>query len=1259
VQQGGAVRRQVDEVVPNIATAPSPTSGVSSGTGGPGGNGAGPAPTSPEEDPEFQAVVGHMGQYAEQEKVHAPAEQKSSEAQAAAEMPEQEKQGKAQNEQATDAEAAAMEQESKAASGSVPGFNKEEFVAAIEAKINAVIPEDPEEMENIESSGVMEQVEATVDAEVQGGKEEAKGDVDDEVVEEPDESAVPDKDVDPLEPNDPGSAPADVNADGAAPKSKGPGELETPLQEQSQSLDEQMAEAEVTEEMLANSNEPAFTAALDAKTEAQQAAQEDPPVYRASEQATISQTQSAAAAATQTQTQMMTGVRGQVFGDMDTLQTDAKSEDEGERERIGREIDAIYQATKTAVETILEQLDRDVDAAFSAGAQRAKDAAIQHIKTETQAFKDERYEGAGVVLSVTDWAGVTKLPPEYYEYYNEGRELYLTEMRTVLENVADIVGQGLAQAKQRIEQGRQEIAEYVASQPEELREVAQQAAERMQGKFDELEQAVDDKENQLIEHLATRYNEGLAELDAEIEEMKSKDEGLLDKAAKALGGPLATIVELRDMLAGVLSRAADAVMMIIKDPIGFLSNLISAIGQGLENFVMNIGTHLKAGFIEWLTGTMSGAGIQLPETWDLKGIFSLVMQILGLTWDNIRTRAVGIFGEGVVNALETGFEVFVIVKNEGLPGLWEWVKDKLGDIKAQVIDGIKEMLITEVIEAGIQWLIGILGGPAGAFIKAAKAIYDIVMWFVNNAARIMNLVNAIIDSITAIASGSLDAAAQFVEQSLAGFIPTVIGFLASLIGLGDLSAKVRKIIDKIQEPINSAIDTVLNAVKGFVMKIAKLLGFGGEGKEGGQIGKEVSFSAGEESYKLAVTKQGVLTLAGAGTGPLAGKLSEISSSIGEMSPEQRGEAQGLLTQAQSLESSASGKASALAQKMQSVKKLGDEDSIAADQAALESDEDALAGVLPQLFEKAGGGDDRPMEEKLSDLNKALEDATEVLKQENATPESIEAELPNIKTRYQLTLLKLVQEDEDTYHVEGKVNPEGKTPSEDLSAQEEDLELAKAHFGSELFAPGDLVEFLTSTRQISRSTANNRIREWKDNGHLHAYASKAGEQDTRKKLTFDPESLPGEERPLQPNESNRQKFGYQNPSHTSLTGLAIIKKSLIKDPQYGYASGKENDLNYLETAARFECKRTGQTLKWGEFHLGHHPEGTSEHWNRIGHTQTKSANQQWNNDSNNYWGVEEKYASCGSGGASPRYDPPSKAAGSHRMWWDPTHADYEE
>jgi hypothetical protein len=267
------------------------------------------------------------------------------------------------------------------------------------------------------------------------------------------------------------------------------------------------------------------------------------------------------------------------------------------------------------------------------------------------------------------------------------------------------------------------------------------------------------------------------------------------------------------MLMGVLAKAASAIGSIIKDPIGFLGHLVSGIRQGLDNFVGNIMTHLQTGLMGWLTGAMGAMGLQLPEDiFSLQGIFSLVTQILGMTWDYIRLKAVKLFGEPMVAGMEETVEIFQIIANQGPMGLWEHVQDQFGDLKETVIEEIKGMLITQVIMAGVKWIIGLLN-PASAFVKAAMAIYDIVMFFINQGSQVVELVSAITDAVVAIASGAVGGAAKLVENALAKSLPVVIGFLASLLGIGDLAKKVQGIVKKVRDRIDMAIDKVLQKAK--------------------------------------------------------------------------------------------------------------------------------------------------------------------------------------------------------------------------------------------------------------------------------------------------------------------------------------------------------------------------------------------------------------------------------------------------------------
>src|SRR6185503_14440180 len=83
------------------------------------------------------------------------------------------------------------------------------------------------------------------------------------------------------------------------------------------------------------------------------------------------------------------------------------------------------------------------------------------------------------------------------------------------------------------------------------------------------------------------------------------------------------------------------------------------------------------------------------------------------------------------------------------------------------------------------------------------------------------------------AKGSIGVAATFVENALAKGIPVAIGFLASLLGLGDISGTIRKTIEKAQAPINKAIDWVINKAVTLVKAAGKLIGglLGGKGEK--------------------------------------------------------------------------------------------------------------------------------------------------------------------------------------------------------------------------------------------------------------------------------------------------------------------------------------------------------------------------------------------------------------------------------------------
>jgi hypothetical protein len=453
------------------------------------------------------------------------------------------------------------------------------------------------------------------------------------------------------------------------------------------------------------------------------------------------------------------------------------------------------------------------------------------------------------------------MPDKVNEFYEAGRELYLKQMDTVITRVADIVGTDLNAAKSRIAAGKSEIAAYVKSLPAGLQKLGAEASQEINDKFEQLEDDVKSKQDSVVDTLASKYVEARKGLDDRIEELQAENKGLVDKAIGAIKAVINTIRKLAAMLMDTLSRVAHVVGDIIKHPVRFLGNLVEGIKGGIIRFKDNILTHLRKGLMTWLFGALAEGGVELPDKFDLQGIIQLLASLFGLTWRNIRNRLVKQIGEPAMAAIEKGVEVFKLLASGGIGALWQMLMEKLGDIKEMILEQVKDFVITKIITAGITWLIGLLN-PAAAFIKACKLIYDIIMFFVNNAERILKFVNTVIDSAVDIVRGNIGGVVAKIEESLGQLVPILIGFLASAIGIGGIGQKIREIIEKLQKPVNKAID--------FVIKTGLKLA--------GPIIRGLKGISGKVKAKVAAGKAWVKGKAEAGKEWVKGKAAAITGS---------------------------------------------------------------------------------------------------------------------------------------------------------------------------------------------------------------------------------------------------------------------------------------------------------------------------------------------------------------------------------------------
>ena len=292
------------------------------------------------------------------------------------------------------------------------------------------------------------------------------------------------------------------------------------------------------------------------------------------------------------------------------------------------------------------------------------------------------------------------------------------------------------------------------------------------------------------------------------------------------------LVQAKEMLGTILKGASGVILSILKNPVGFLGNLVTGLKNGFQNFLGNIGQYLQGGLISWLTGALGSTGIEMPkDVFSLQGMFSLVMQVLGATWTQVRGRIVSAIpgGEQAMAALEEGTEIFQVVMKEGIGGLWDYVKDQFGDLQGQVMGQIKDMVVVQGIQQGIKFILSMLN-PVSGLVRAAMAIYDVVKFFIERGSQVASLVEAVIGSIKSVANGAVEEAAKLVESALGRSIPVLIGFLSSVAGLGNLVSKVQGIFQKMRQPVDKAVNWLIQKAKDLVKQLGQRLGLGKDGQ---------------------------------------------------------------------------------------------------------------------------------------------------------------------------------------------------------------------------------------------------------------------------------------------------------------------------------------------------------------------------------------------------------------------------------------------
>ena len=682
------------------------------------------------------------------------------------------------------------------------------------------------------------------------------------------------------------------------------------------------------------------------------------------------------------------GARKDTAGGVGAQQGKMVKEEAVTRENVGTKAEAIFKQAQEDVRGLLKPLPTTAMERWNT----EKAVLSREFKDSLARVKkwiDERHEGVGgAILAGADY--LFGLPGWVTREYDAAEKKFGDGVTRVIREISVEVNRVVLICEKIVEQANRDIKALYDQLPAELQAWAEGERARFAEQLDGLKQEAHATRDAFNKDLVKRAGEAVQEVRQEIHKLRQEAGGLVGKVLAAveafLEDPAKFIIEGLLSLLGIepasfwalINRISQVIDDIADNPMSFANNLMAGLAAGFGRFFDNIGTHLVAGFFDWLFSGLGSVGVQLPKDFSLKSIITFALQLMGITWARIRKLLAKHIGEKNVALLEKAYEMIALLIEKGPEGIFEMIKEKLDP----------KTIIDQIIQAGIEFLVEalvknvsarivMLFNPAGAIVQALEAIYRVLKWVFENAARIFALVETVVNGIADVIAGNIGGMAKAVEKGLAMLIAPVIDFLADYIGLGDLPLKIADVIKGFQEWVEGILDSVIGFLATKAKELLKALGLGGKDKPGGaegdgEIGETVRFSAGGEGHRMWVQTSGTSATLMVASVPedVQQKLAHWNGKVdtlpekGAEGKEPRKEAKALLGEAGALADQANKDADELAKIIAkhaapaagaAEGKDSGKSEVDAKDNALEGREHALATVIGKLFDLFGGG----------------------------------------------------------------------------------------------------------------------------------------------------------------------------------------------------------------------------------------------------------------------------------------------------------------
>ncbi len=599
--------------------------------------------------------------------------------------------------------------------------------------------------------------------------------------------------------------------------------------------------------------------AREAQGELQETAERDPAEVLAEQQEALASASADMAALQKAALNALTTSRASTVRGVHGQQTEMVGSEEQMRAQIGAQAQGIFANAQRQVNDLLTPLSQTAMNRWETGVAVLSEEFRQHL-SRVKRWIDERHES----WLAAAWDYLAGLPDWVTEEYDEAEQAFGDGVCNLIREISAEVNGVIATCEAIIDQARQDIDNLFTNLPAELQEWAASERERFNTQLDGLHQQVMETRDNFNRDLANRAAQSVQEVRQQIHELRQAAGGLIGRVADAvnrfLEDPVKFIIEGLLALLGiapsafwaVVNRIGQVINDIADDPLGFAENLLAAIGQGFSQFFDKIGDYLLSGLLEWLFSGLGAVGVEIPSDFSLQSIITFFLQLMGITWERIRRLLARHIGEENVALIEQAYELIANLIAMGPQGIFEMIKEQLNP--QNILDMVLQAAIDFFIEtliAQVSFRVLALFNPVGAIVQAIEAIYRVLKWIFENAARIFSLVETVVNGMADIIAGNISGMANAVEQALARLLAPVIDFFADFAGLGNLPDRIADTIRGFQEWVESILERLIAWLAERARALLRSLGIGEEEEEG--------IEEQEEEGAAALAQQAILS----------------------------------------------------------------------------------------------------------------------------------------------------------------------------------------------------------------------------------------------------------------------------------------------------------------------------------------------------------------------------------------------------------------